>query len=47
MNFKDCCEFFYVIMDIFEIYGMFMISFGFLCIFYGLVGSFKTDFNRL
>ena len=34
-------------MDLFGLYGMFLISSGFLCIFCGLFGSFEIDFDRL
>ena len=34
-------------MDLFGLYGMFLICFGFLCIFFGHLGAFKIDFNRL
>ena len=47
MNFKDFTEFFKVFMDILELYGLFLISCGFLCIFFGLFGAFKIDFDRL
>ena len=34
-------------MDLFGLYGMFLITFGFLCIFFGRFGAFKIDFNGL
>ena len=34
-------------MDFFRLYGMFFISFGFLCIFFGLVRAFEIDFDPL
>ena len=34
-------------MDLFGLYGMFLISFGLLCIFFGLFGAFGIDFDRL
>ena len=36
---------FWSFIDIFELYGMFLISFGFLCIFFGLFCAFKIDFR--
>ena len=32
-------------MDLFEPYGMFLIWFGFLCIFFGLLGVVEIDFG--
>ena len=34
-------------MDLFGLYGMFFISFRFLCIFLGLFGAFEIHFDRL
>ena len=34
-------------MDLFGLYGMFFISFGFLRIFFGLFGAFEIHFDRL
>ena len=51
--FESFCEFlrilwiFKALTDLFELYGMFMITFGFLFIFFSLFGAFKIDFNRL
>ena len=32
-------------MDLFGLYGIFLISFGFLCIFFGIFGIVKIDFG--
>ena len=34
-------------MDLFGLYGMLLISFGFLYMFFGLLGAFEIDFDRL
>ena len=34
-------------MDLFGLYGMSLISFDYLCIFFGLFGAFDIDFDRL
>ena len=34
-------------MDLFGLYGMFLISFGFLCIFFGLFGIVEIAFRSL
>ena len=34
-------------MDRFELYDVFLISFGFLCIFFRAFSAFKIDFDRL
>ena len=34
-------------MDLFGHYGMFLISFRFLCIIFGLFGAFEIDLDRL
>ena len=34
-------------MDLFGLYGMFLISFRFLCIFFGLSVPFEIDFDCL
>ena len=34
-------------MDPFGLYGMFYISYGFLCVFFGLFSAFEIDYDRL
>ena len=34
-------------MDLFGLYGMFLISFAYLCIFFGLFCAFEIDFDGL
>ena len=34
-------------MDLFGLYGMFLISFRFVCIFFGLLDAFEIDFDPL
>ena len=34
-------------MDLFGLYGMFLIKFAYLCIFFGLFFAFEIDFDRL
>ena len=34
-------------MELFGLYGMFLISCEFLCILFGLFGAFEIDFDRL